>query len=418
MKRGKKGRYRSIASSSGSDTLSPDRENVAPTGKRSKLQESEPVPNQGNDTMSDNTEFEGWNHEVENPIITITPNQEDSSRFFANSIKTYRLLQNSPIGRSKILENKGIPRKNIQVVKIEKSEFLNEIMKIEKLGDFKVKCKLGKSDAPAHNRIGVMGPIGKDTDLNDLKEIICEEGHNVTRIGRLVRGKRNNYEPTDLIKVWFEVDTLPEYLLVMAQKFNVRPFIQRAFQCFNCQSFGHLASNCTASTKCVLCAGNHRLTDCPNKTDSSKKCANCGESHTANYSKCPFMIKENKVQKIKANEGLTYRDAVKKLTNNTDQHKNLNTHRPNQMNDATHAPPGTTYAYVSQSSETNTTKKSCDSPILGTKFVAFIFEIIREVNCNKSVSQKCATIQKVFKSFYKSDLDLEELENTIRINDQ
>lgn len=64
-------------------------------------------------------------------------------------------------------------------------------------------------------------------------------------------------------------------------------------QCRNCQAYGHSSNNCRLSPKCVRCSGPHKSKDCDivDKTtnkipDDKRKCANCSENHTANYSKC------------------------------------------------------------------------------------------------------------------------------------
>ena len=36
-------------------------------------------------------------------------------------------------------------------------------------------------------------------------------------------------------------------------------------QCYNCQHFGHLAKNCQAKTKCVICGKGHSHKGCPNR---------------------------------------------------------------------------------------------------------------------------------------------------------
>lgn len=57
-------------------------------------------------------------------------------------------------------------------------------------------------------------------------------------------------------------------------------------QCYRCQSFGHIAQNCTKTPRCVICGQAHLTTTCENK-GKTPKCANCGGEHTASYSQCP-----------------------------------------------------------------------------------------------------------------------------------
>jgi DNA replicative helicase MCM subunit Mcm2 (Cdc46/Mcm family) len=61
-------------------------------------------------------------------------------------------------------------------------------------------------------------------------------------------------------------------------------------QCYNCQNFGHVCSNCKQPPKCLWCGGGHLHRECPEKTntESTPRCCNCiaveGEKpHPASY---------------------------------------------------------------------------------------------------------------------------------------
>ena len=72
-------------------------------------------------------------------------------------------------------------------------------------------------------------------------------------------------------------------------------------QCYKCQSFGHLISECKASNPaCFRCAGAHFGRDCTSRTRFSMKCANCAKSsnpliqsgatgHNAASFSCPLL---------------------------------------------------------------------------------------------------------------------------------
>lgn len=65
-------------------------------------------------------------------------------------------------------------------------------------------------------------------------------------------------------------------------------------QCYNCQQFGHAASNCFRDFRCVKCDINHPQGNCPTDhsmdeatTRPEPKCVNCGKTgHPANYRGC------------------------------------------------------------------------------------------------------------------------------------
>lgn len=63
-------------------------------------------------------------------------------------------------------------------------------------------------------------------------------------------------------------------------------------QCYNCQSFGHTATNCNRKPKCVKCAGPHTTAECAKGKIASPKCANCQEDHPASYRQCTVYARQ------------------------------------------------------------------------------------------------------------------------------
>ena len=77
-------------------------------------------------------------------------------------------------------------------------------------------------------------------------------------------------------------------------------------QCLHCTGFGHTEKFClrksSVKVTCTYCSENHRVTDCPHKNDSNKKCcSNCSNSlnpvirkeavsHSSNSKECPIYI--------------------------------------------------------------------------------------------------------------------------------
>ena len=80
------------------------------------------------------------------------------------------------------------------------------------------------------------------------------------------------------------------------------------FQCWNCQKWNdHRTFECKNDTKCVICAGSHRKSDCPKqKTDAL--CSNCDGPHAAWSTDCP--IYQSEVEKKKSFSAVTT-DSVK-----------------------------------------------------------------------------------------------------------
>jgi hypothetical protein len=94
-----------------------------------------------------------------------------------------------------------------------------------------------------------------------------------------------------------------EYVVVRWQRLiNTKQIVQ----CHKCQLWGHSATNCYSSVKCLRCAENHLTRDCVLKKDVAEdqkklKCANYGQGHLANSQQCEaYLARLNYVEQIKA----------------------------------------------------------------------------------------------------------------------
>ncbi|KAJ3560527.1 hypothetical protein NPX13_g9270 [Xylaria arbuscula] len=74
----------------------------------------------------------------------------------------------------------------------------------------------------------------------------------------------------------------------------------RLKQCFHCQRYGHIGTQCKATKACGYCAEDHSSRDCPTRTDSSapRKCATCQGAHTSWSSQCP--TRKDEMAKVRA----------------------------------------------------------------------------------------------------------------------
>ena len=93
-------------------------------------------------------------------------------------------------------------------------------------------------------------------------------------------------------------------------RFTVKQYKALVTYCYKCQGFMHTAEHCYKKDDiCPSCAGRHKYGDCPKK-EEIKKCANCGDPHSAAFRGCP------KYQEVKAIidrailSGTSYRDAL------------------------------------------------------------------------------------------------------------
>lgn len=65
-------------------------------------------------------------------------------------------------------------------------------------------------------------------------------------------------------------------------------------QCFNCQKYGHIGTQCKAPTACGYCAQEHSSRDCPTKSErrEARKYAACQGGHEARSQQCPTRKEE------------------------------------------------------------------------------------------------------------------------------
>ena len=73
-------------------------------------------------------------------------------------------------------------------------------------------------------------------------------------------------------------------------------------QCWNCQSFGHLATTCRSKTKCLICWESHHHKGYPNREKKQPKCTNCKGPHVASYKGCPAYKKQASNQHVMDNK--------------------------------------------------------------------------------------------------------------------
>jgi hypothetical protein len=139
---------------------------------------------------------------------------------------------------------------------------------------------------------------------------------------RMIRAEcTDNDVKEKLIKEGIKIDHFS--LKVEDYKRPIRPL-----QCFNCQKFDHVATNCPDKNKpvCLKCGGDHIVKVC---TSDEVKCANCNLDHTSSYKGClVFQAKlEEKLKKlnvviVKPTSGINSR-SYSQVTNNSDDLEEL-----------------------------------------------------------------------------------------------
>jgi hypothetical protein len=141
----------------------------------------------------------------------------------------------------------------------------------------------------------VVRGLSQHTTPDEVQIGLHEHQASPLKVSQLTYSDENGRAPTHLFLVEFPPGTDPKQIrnikhihhtIVTWEPYR-RP--KGPTQCRRCLAFGHGQMNCNRSPRCVKCAGNHLMSDCPlpkGKSDSVN-CANCNGNHPASYKGCP-----------------------------------------------------------------------------------------------------------------------------------
>ena len=232
------------------------------------------------------------------------PGQDDLSRFLSNDLALSKALATSAFGKIGISSmSKNIAR-NLLILNMKTSQGVSHLLEVEKLGMWKIKCRLPASQTTS---AGVIGPFGSEVSNEELTEALTSAGHLGVTAERILKGKE--LIRTSMFKVTFPCSSLPSHVTIGYQRFQVNMFVDKPWQCFRCQRFGHNALTCRSPPRCVVCGGSHGVKTCAHV--GAPKCCNCGGAHTASYGGCPSMKQAKTIEKTRTMFKCSYRDAVK-----------------------------------------------------------------------------------------------------------
>ena len=238
---------------------------------------------------------------VKGKVIVVQPIGDDIEvqKYIRDPVKVSNAIEESEFGSVELEEVITNPRRGTVTVVVKDREAVEGLLKVDKLGIWKVRCFQPVTHTTVY---GVIGPIAEDNTEEQVKWGVDRrvEQRNFS-VARLYKGRGRNRMPTKCIKIGIPGQQLPEHIYVGYIRYQVKPYVEAPYQCYRCQGFGHGAAMCTARLeKCVICAGNHRMSECPKE---QIRCANCDSTeHTAGYGGCPKMVEARQIEKIKAEE--------------------------------------------------------------------------------------------------------------------
>jgi hypothetical protein len=139
--------------------------------------------------------------------------------------------------------------------------------------------------------------------LQDNKPFIPQAG--IKHIGWLTRNAPTKQASSITIEFTKPEDAnkiIDEGLVWQGEVFQCERYERqcRLKQCYKCQKYGHIGTQCKAATACGYCAQEYDTRDCPSKSgqDTTKKCALCRGEHEAWNRQCSARKEETAKMKI------------------------------------------------------------------------------------------------------------------------
>ncbi|KAJ3454706.1 hypothetical protein MRS44_013306 [Fusarium solani] len=158
---------------------------------------------------------------------------------------------------------------------------------------------------------GICTSLMDVNQFEDIRDIIVQENRpfipsaGIKYIGWLTRTSATKSASSIVIEFTRPQDAnkiIVEGLIWQGEAFQCELYDRscRLRQCFGCQAYGHIGTQCKATTRCGYCAQEHASRECPVKPDKSepRKCANCKGQHEAWSNQCA--IRKDEMAKVKA----------------------------------------------------------------------------------------------------------------------
>ena len=205
-----------------------------------------------------------------------------------------KLWANSPVGQ--IISQRQLAG-NRWLIGCTSADQQNKLVHLTKLAQIPIKCTI-----PTATTEGVIKNIPLAQDLRELRPLIPQ----AKSIFRL-----NNRDGTasKAIKITFESHTLPKFVTIGLQDYQVFTYVAPVHRCQKCNRFGHLKKECkTKKQICARCSQpGHNTPDCKAVTS---RCVNCKGPHSAAYLGCPEYKLRHTANKIRAENFIPYATAI------------------------------------------------------------------------------------------------------------
>lgn len=160
-------------------------------------------------------------------------------------------------------------------------------------------CRLARkqgSTLPSDSSVKLLVIKGIDINISEtrVKEQLERQGILINRIHRII--SRATQQPTTFLKIHLTNPDQASGLLhegfymdlfqYRVEKARPPPTIR---QCYKCQQFNHISTNCKNPVVCLRCGENHHHKTC-SKDKREAKCVNCAGEHSAASKNCPIYL--------------------------------------------------------------------------------------------------------------------------------
>jgi hypothetical protein len=259
--------------------------------------------------------------EVTHNKFKMTKNNEDEQYIVIAKSPDVNLTKVNPIQISRGMQDLVGPVSKIfnqtDSLKIICDKNQAKILKKEnKLGKYKCTFIIQEKKETKKAK-GISFGINLDIPLDEIHDEISSPSIQIDKISRLQKFDKDKNQKIDTTTVIIEFASktticFPTCIYLGYQKFTIKEFIPQPIRCYNCQMYGHIATNCRGKLKCPCCAQNHKFEDCTQREEKENyKCANCNENHSAAYKGCETFKKAKEIKIISKRENIDYVEATK-----------------------------------------------------------------------------------------------------------
>ena len=188
------------------------------------------------------------------------------------------------------------------LVEVSRSTQANNLLKAKSLIDVPIQVTPHRS---LNSSKGVIRcPDIKNCSDEEILDNLASQ--HVTHLYRISVLREDVRTPTGTFILTFNSPKPPTTLKIGYLQVRVEVYIPNPVRCFNCQRYGHFKTNCSRAATCEKCGQEGHPGD---TCEESPRCVNCQGCHSAKDKNCPKWVEEKQIQKIKASNNITYKEA-------------------------------------------------------------------------------------------------------------